>query len=124
MAVNVDQVNFNSQWLYFKQSASGTSSVTFPGVGGLVPVQLFTVNHNLGYNPNALIYHSIDNTNWHLGGHDYPGVNFHYDFLVTPYTTTTHIAMELSPIATDGSASWDDDLTLWIRYKIYIDSSD
>lgn len=123
MTVNVDRVNFSSQWLYFKQDSAGSGSETIPA-GGTPPVQTFTISHGLGYNPTTLIFHSIDNTNWYSGYHNYSGVNPDYDLEVTPSTTVDNVVVYLSPIVTGGSPSWADAVTVRVRYKVYIDSGD
>jgi hypothetical protein len=85
------------------------------------PTQTYEIPHGLAYNPNYLIYHTIDGVNWYSGFTTY-SLNAAYNLQITPYTTTSVVGLSLAPV-TLGAGTWPS-TTVQIRYTIYEDSSE
>lgn len=119
MATDISKVVFDSRYLYFKQLTTGTGSTTI----STSAAKTFSVSHGLGYNPNTLIYSSIDGSTWYRGYHLYKNVNTGFDLSVMPYTTASSAVILMSPTST-GPGSWTNPATVNIRYTVYEDSSE
>lgn len=114
---NARFLRFSSSWNLFKQSATGTFQGTTPSFPVAGQAYTFSVNHNLGYAPAAILYWTLDGVNWQAAGGRY-SPSFSPSCWVQYSTNATSInAIVIFNPSGTGTPSY----TFTFRYSIYID---